>query len=87
MMKIKANRVNVLIEDNGPGISEEDRGQIFQPFFQGKQQGQSPVKGSGLGLAISREYVENGGGTIRLLPSSHGARFSLTLPRAAEEAP
>ena len=87
MMKIKANRVNVLIEDNGPGISEEDRGQIFQPFFQGKQQGQSPVKGSGLGLAISREYVENSGGTIRLLPSSHGARFSLTLPRAAEEAP
>lgn len=86
-MKDKGNRVNVLIEDNGPGISEEDRAQIFQPFFQGKQQGQSPIKGSGLGLAISREYVENGGGTLRLLPSSHGARFSMTLPRAAEEAP
>lgn len=86
-MKLKANRVNVVIEDNGPGISEEDQAQIFQPFYQGKQQGQSPVKGSGLGLAISREYVENSGGTLRLLPSSHGARFSMTLPRAAEEAP
>ena len=85
-MKVKTSKVNVLVEDNGPGVSEEDRAQIFQPFFQGKQQARSAVKGSGLGLAISREYVENGGGTLRLLPRSHGARFSLTLPLAAKEA-
>ncbi|MBV5316478.1 MAG: HAMP domain-containing histidine kinase [Desulfobulbaceae bacterium] len=83
-MKVKSNKVNVLIEDTGPGISEEDHSQIFQPFFQGSQENRSVVKGSGLGLAISKEYVQNCGGTLRLLPSSQGARFSVTLPRAKD---
>jgi len=79
-MKMKGNKVNILVEDKGPGISEEDRSQIFLPFFQGSQKNRSVVKGSGLGLAISKEYVQNCGGTLRLLPSSQGARFSVTLP-------
>jgi len=79
-MKIKGNKVNVLVEDTGPGISEEDRPQIFLPFFQGSLKNRSVVKGSGLGLAISKEYIQNCGGTLRLLPSSQGARFSVTLP-------
>jgi two-component system sensor histidine kinase GlrK len=83
-MKIKSNKINVLVEDTGPGIAEEDRSQIFQPFYQGSQKNRSVVKGSGLGLAISKEYVQHCGGTLRLLPSSHGARFSVTLPRAKE---
>lgn len=80
LMKIKENKVNILVEDTGPGISEEDRSQIFLPFFQGKLQNRSFVKGSGLGLAISKEYIQNCGGTLRLLPSSRGARFSITVP-------
>ena len=83
-MKIKSNKINVLVEDTGPGIAEEDRSQIFQPFYQGSQKNRSVVKGSGLGLAISKEYVQHCGGTLRLLPSSQGARFSVTLPRAKE---
>lgn len=83
-MKLKGSKVNVLFEDTGPGISEEDRAQIFLPFFQGSQKNRSVVKGSGLGLAISKEYVQNCGGTLRLLPSSQGARFSVTLPCAQE---
>lgn len=83
-MKIKSSKVNMLVEDTGPGIIEEDRSQIFQPFYQGSQKNRSVVKGSGLGLAISKEYVQNCGGTLRLLPSSQGARFSVTLPRAKE---
>ena len=85
-MKIKGNKVNVLVEDTGPGISEEDRPQIFLPFFQGSQKNRSVVKGSGLGLAISKEYIQNFGGTLRLLPSSQGARFSVTLPCAKDGA-
>ena len=84
-LRRKGKKVNVIVEDNGPGIAEEDRAQVFQPFFQGRQQNRSIVKGSGLGLAISREYVQNCGGTLRLLPSSQGARFSLTLPCAEEK--
>ncbi len=83
-MRRKGNKVNLIVEDNGPGIAEEDRAQIFLPFFQGGLKNRSSVKGSGLGLAISKEYVQNCGGTLRLLPSSQGARFSLTLPCAGE---
>ncbi len=79
--KVKNNKVRLVVEDNGPGISEEDRPQIFLPFFKGGQKNRSGLKGSGLGLAIAKEYVQNCGGTLRLLPSSRGARFSIVLPR------
>ncbi|MBM9513991.1 ATP-binding protein [Desulfogranum marinum] len=79
-MRKKNDKINVIVEDTGPGIDEEDRPQIFLPFFQGKPPQQSTVKGSGLGLAISKEYIQGCGGTLRLLPSSSGARFSVTLP-------
>ena len=80
----KGNTAQVVVEDNGPGIAEEDRAQIFLPFFQGNQKNRSIVKGSGLGLAVSKEYAQNCGGTLRLLSSSQGARFLLTLPCAEE---
>ncbi|WP_028580761.1 sensor histidine kinase [Desulfogranum japonicum] len=80
-MRNKVDTVSVIVEDQGEGISEEDRPQIFLPFFKGKKSSQSGIKGSGLGLAITKEYVQNCGGSIRLLPSERGARFSVTLPR------
>lgn len=73
-----------LVEDSGDGIDEEERAQIFSPFFQGKRAEKSVIKGSGLGLAISKEYIQNHGGTIRLMPSKKGARFAVTLPLAAK---
>lgn len=81
-LTIKGRQLNLLIEDTGPGINEEDRPQIFLPFFQGKQKNRSAVKGSGLGLAISKEYTQNFGGSLRLLPGTpgRGARFLVTLP-------
>lgn len=83
-LRQKGGKAHMIVEDNGPGIAEEDRAQIFLPFFQGGQKNRSIVKGSGLGLAVSKEYAQNCGGTLRLLPSSQGARFSLTLPCAEE---
>ena len=71
-----------LIEDSGPGVAAEERSAIFSPFFQGKGVERSVVKGSGLGLAMSREYAQNHGGTVRLLPSRQGASFEVTLPLA-----
>jgi two-component system sensor histidine kinase GlrK len=84
-MKRKADSLHLVIEDTGPGISEEDRSQIFLPFFQGGQKNRSVVKGSGLGLAISKEYIQNCGGTLRLLPGDQGARFEVTMPCVQEE--
>ena len=84
IMTKKANTLHLVVEDTGPGISEEDRAQIFLPFFQGGQKNRSVVKGSGLGLAISKEYIQNCGGTLRLLPSDRGAHFEVTLPCVKE---
>jgi two-component system sensor histidine kinase GlrK len=87
IMRRKGQMLRLLVEDSGPGISEEDRAQIFLPFFQGQQKNRSVVKGSGLGLAISKEYIQNSGGTLRLLPSEQGACFEVVMPCSREEAP
>ena len=68
------------IVDSGPGIDEEDRLQIFSPFFKGKSSEKTVIRGSGLGLAISKEYLQIHEGTIRLLESKKGAHFLVTLP-------
>ncbi|WP_448874906.1 ATP-binding protein [Desulfobulbus propionicus] len=75
------------VQDSGPGINEEDRPHVFLPFFQGKQKNYSSVKGSGLGLAISKEYLENFGGSLRLIPAppNQGAHFLATIPLASPE--
>jgi two-component system sensor histidine kinase GlrK len=85
-LKKKNNQVTILVTDSGPGVPPEERAHIFAPFFQGRQRSMSAVRGSGLGLAISKEYVENAGGALRLLPGipGQGARFLVTLPAGPE---
>jgi len=79
-LKTDGNHAVCLLKDSGPGIKEEERAQIFSPFFQGKEAKKAVVKGSGLGLAISREYAQAHGGSIRLLSSTQGASFAVLLP-------
>ncbi|MHB8758785.1 MAG: sensor histidine kinase [Thiobacillus sp.] len=69
--------------DEGEGIPEALRSRVFEPFFQGPSQPESPVKGSGLGLSIVRESVLAAGGTIGIVdapPWSTCFRLSLPLP-------
>ena len=80
LLKNEGKTTTCLVEDNGDGIKEEERGHIFSPFFQGEKAGKSIIQGSGLGLAMSREYIQSHGGTIRLLRSKEGACFAVTLP-------
>ena len=62
--------------DTGPGISQEIRPYIFEPFFSNKE------KGLGLGLAMSRTLIEQNGGTIELVESSEkGTTFVIRLPK------
>ena len=70
------------VSDNGPGIPEEVRGQVFDAFFTTK------ADGLGLGLAISRGIVEECGGTLAAGNGETGAVFRIELVRAetAEEA-
>lgn len=68
------------IHDGGLGIMPADRTRIFHPFYRGSGAYESLVSGSGLGLSIAKEYVDIHGGEISLIPSEHGAHFSVRLP-------
>lgn len=68
--------LQVVIRDNGPGLSAEQRQRIFEPFFTTK------LEGTGLGLAIARRIVEAHGGEIGLgTADGPGAEIEITLPR------
>lgn len=76
---IDGAEATTMVSDNGPGISEEQRSEIFDRFNRGKEH---QVAGSGLGLSIVKAVAERYGGTVALVPSSQGACFELRLPRA-----
>jgi two-component system sensor histidine kinase GlrK len=66
--------------DQGPGIAEEDRQRIFEPFVQGQRVAPAPRQGSGVGLSIVRELVRAMGGTVYLVPQDAGAHFCVEIP-------
>ncbi|OQX68942.1 MAG: hypothetical protein B6A08_07365 [Sorangiineae bacterium NIC37A_2] len=72
----------VTVSDNGPGIPEDRREQIFAPFFTTKPVG----KGTGLGLSICHSIVYSVGGTIEVdSVEGQGASFRVTL-RSSDDA-
>lgn len=68
------------VEDQGPGIPEEEQDLIFQAFYQGAAPARSLIKSSGLGLAIVQEYVSANHGLIEVVPCSTGALFRVSFP-------
>lgn len=77
----KAEKVVVDIMDEGPGIPNDERERIFEPFFQGKVPTGRHVRGTGIGLSVVHECVEAHGGNIgvRVRPTG-GSHFRMTLP-------
>ncbi len=72
---LEQENVSILIEDTGPGILDDQREEIFEPFVSSKE------KGLGLGLTVSYGVVTAHGGSLTLLPQNEkGARFKLSLP-------
>ncbi|MGC2702100.1 MAG: ATP-binding protein [Candidatus Acidiferrales bacterium] len=72
-------RLEIIVDDDGPGISAELRGKIFQPYFTTK------ATGTGLGLSIVARRIDEMGGTMACespLRGGKGTRFRLTLPLA-----
>lgn len=70
--------LQIVIEDDGPGIAEENVHRIFEPFFTTKQD-----VGTGLGLWVTKEIVDRHGGSILVRPKSDdsgGAAFTISLP-------
>ena len=74
----------IRIEDNGVGIEDDIKGQIFNPFFT------TSSSGTGLGLAVVQNVILSHGGAIRLLDDKNrkyqtGAGFVICLPGMNEE--
>ncbi|WP_456385656.1 response regulator [Desulfolithobacter sp.] len=76
--------VELVVEDTGAGIPEEDLPHIFEPFYSKKKLGRS---GTGLGLAIVWNTVQDHGGTVSVVSGPEGSRFTVLLPAAVGETP
>ncbi len=84
----KRDKVRLFVRDQGPGIPEEFREQIFQRFGQAKNQDRARLPGSGLGLSICRALARRLGGDIGVRSVvGHGSVFWVDLPRGKVAAP
>jgi two-component system, NtrC family, sensor kinase len=83
--RVQDDKVELAVQDDGPGISPEVKDSLFEPFVTTKDVG----KGTGLGLATCKGLVESVGGTIYLQEQTalKGARFVLEIPTMPEDIP
>ena len=76
---IHDDRIEIHIDDGGPGPDENAIEHLFDPFFSGRSAG----RGRGLGLSIAWALAKNNGGDVRWAGREPGrTRFTLTLPKA-----
>ena len=76
-----ANRVIISIEDDGPGISEDQYKNVFKPFFRLDKSRSLNQSGVGLGLAIVEDIINSHGGNIQLGQSKYnGLQVKISLP-------
>lgn len=74
-------RVEIAVEDDGPGIPAEDAERVFEPFFRLDRSRDRATGGFGLGLSIARKAVLLHGGTLHVERAAlGGARFVIGLP-------
>jgi signal transduction histidine kinase len=66
----------LVVHDEGPGIPEEERAKVFEPFYRGS----TPGSQTGLGLAFVADVARKHGGEARLLPSASGTTVAIELP-------
>lgn len=77
----RRNDVEITVDDDGPGVPESERQNIFRPFYRLDQSRNPETGGTGLGLAIARDIARAHGGDIDLEDSPHdGLRARIRLP-------
>ena len=82
------NAVEIVVEDNGPGIPGADQKRIFDKFYRGKDPLQRSIEGSGLGLSMVKHVVEAHGGKVGVRSElGKGAAFTILLPSAEATRP
>lgn len=81
------HQVHIAVTDTGPGIPEEVRAHLFEPFVTHRPDGESSGerKGTGLGLCICRDLIVNASGSIVYdTQTGHGTTFHILLPQAEQ---
>lgn len=79
------NTVALWMEDNGPGVPEEQLLCLFEPFYRGDAARTKPGAGSGLGLAVVKKSMQQMGGNVRAENAPGGGlRIVMQLPMAKE---
>ena len=75
------NRVLILVEDDGPGIPEDQYKNVFKPFYRLDKSRSLNKSGVGLGLAIVEDVINSHGGNIQLGKSKYnGLQVKISLP-------
>jgi len=74
--------VQINIDDDGPGIADENKEKVFRPFYRVDKSKSLKDNNVGLGLSIVEDIVNSHGGTVKLLnnPKGKGLRVSLSFP-------
>ena len=81
LRQVGADDAELTVDDAGPGISEADRGLVFERFYRATSSRSMP--GSGLGLAIVKQVVDKHGGAVRAEESARGGTvIRLRVPGA-----
>jgi PAS domain S-box-containing protein len=77
---VNGGAARIWVSDTGPGVPEDKREAIFEPFVQLGRSLTTAHEGTGLGLAISRDLARAMGGDLRYSDRGPGASFVLELP-------
>jgi two-component system osmolarity sensor histidine kinase EnvZ len=77
----RGDAIEVTVDDDGPGIPESEREEVFKPFYRLDSSRNPETGGTGLGLTIARDLIRSHGGDISLEKSPQGGvRARLRLP-------
>ncbi|QTN32811.1 HAMP domain-containing histidine kinase [Akkermansiaceae bacterium] len=80
---LSGNTVNLVIEDDGPGVADEEQQRLFEPFYRPDRSRTRDTGGSGLGMAIVEGSVRACGGKVAAGKSAMGGLLvGISLPRA-----
>ncbi len=86
-LNVSLNSVEIAIDDEGPGLPEEELARVFLPFYRLEGSRSQETGGIGLGLAIAQSLIERNGGTLILQNRpSGGLRAQIVLPRVEANA-
>jgi signal transduction histidine kinase len=81
----RPNGVVLMVEDEGPGVPDDLKDLLFEPFWQGKD---SKGRGMGIGLSLVQRFAQLHGGTAHVEDrEGGGARFVVTFPGSVVAAP